>query len=582
MIAKNNIYVITLLLAIFSFSCLDRNNYKASLSSYPVEEENTMTSLLMSTFENVNDTVLLAYRGHELSTTNLIVDLYKQNQHLPIWTTAMKPNHDARELMRLFAKSAYYGLDTTFYQFSSLKKLYYALKEDNTPDVNTKALEYELLMSHNCFKIMSHMRTGVLDADTSIYGKPYIKYPNNFTTKLNDFINTGRITEGILALQPRTYRYIQLQKGMEKFLNSMNLNSDSFFIPDMETDSMLAYQKAKNILTTNNFYDPSYKAKEYANYMVNKISNFEQEPIGYTIDFSPVPDKDSVFIASLKKFQSLHGLHADGRIGTNTKNALLKTNRERFEQIAINMERLKWEKRKPARYVYVNLPAYKVRVVDKHMVIKTIDIVIGATWFKTPLFNSEIEYFTTNPRWYVPVSITKNELLPIIKKDSTYLKRKGYRVYDLEANPVQNVDWSKIEAGNLNIRLQQRPGRGNAMGKIKFFFDSGPYNVLLHDTNDKSKFKKEIRAYSHGCMRLAEPVEFGTTLAGIDNPSVRDSVKLWVDSGYQKRHIFSEPIPLYVRYVTCEADDNANIKFYYDIYGKDKELKERFFAQKNS
>jgi murein L,D-transpeptidase YcbB/YkuD len=118
------------------------------------------------------------------------------------------------------------------------------------------------------------------------------------------------------------------------------------------------------------------------------------------------------------------------------------------------------------------------------------------------------------------------------------------------------------------------------MGKIKYYFDSGENNVLIHDTNDKSKFKKDIRAYSHGCIRIAEPVKFGTTLVGLDRPNTADSVEIWVNTGQRKRYVFEEPIPLYVRYITCEANSKSHITFYPDIYGKDKELKKQLFASR--
>ncbi|NJO90698.1 MAG: L,D-transpeptidase family protein [Chloroflexia bacterium] len=174
-------------------------------------------------------------------------------------------------------------------------------------------------------------------------------------------------------------------------------------------------------------------------------------------------------------------------------------------------------KNRPVRYVYVNLPAYKLRVFNKHMVKKVYDVVVGTPWTKTPLLNSEIEYFTTNPKWYVPLSISKNEILPRIKKDPNYLARHGYKVYDTESNPVSNVDWSKVTVNNFNLRFQQKPGNGNAMGRIKFYFDSGENNILIHDTNDKSKFSKDIRAYSHGCIRISNPVNFGASLVSLEN-----------------------------------------------------------------
>lgn len=584
MIPRNFFFLVFVaLIIVLNYSCFDRKNYTSNTQAVVVEEESTMTELLTSTFESVNDSVHLAFRGKELETTPMIKKLYAENQYLPIWTTTLKPNHKGRELMRLFAKSAYYGLDTSFYQFGSINELYDILNEESTQDINSKALEYELLLTHNCFKMMSHLKVGLIRPDTSIYGQHYATYPKDFPRKLGEFINSGRLTDGMLSLQPKSYQYRQLQKGLERFLSQMALRTDSFSIPDPAKDSVLAYNTAKEILTVNSFYKPNNKAEEYAEYMINEIISMNSKPVGYKMDFdTPMePQVDKEFIKALKGFQKAHGLFPDGKIGANTKNALLKNNRERFEQIAINLERLKWEKRRPARYVYVNLPSYKVRVIDKHMIKKTYIVVVGAPWFKTPLLNSKIEYFTTNPKWYVPVSITRNEILPRIKNDSTYLARHGYRVYDLESNPIKNIDWAQVESGNLNFRLQQNAGRGNAMGLIKYYFDSGENNILLHDTNDKSKFSKEIRAYSHGCIRLGEPIKFGTTLVGLDQPTKADSVAIWVNQGQRIRYHFKEHIPLYIRYVTCEADSKANITFYHDVYGKDKELKEQLFAHRN-
>ena len=360
----------------------------------------------------------------------------------------------------------------------------------------------------------------------------------------------------------------------------MAFTTDSFNLPCPDKDSLMAYSKAKKILERNGYFNPASGVKEYENYTVNEITDLDSNTIGYTYNYNKPQKKDNIFIAALKNFQKAHGLHPDGKIGLHTKNALLLNNKERFEQIAINLERLRWEKRKPARYVYVNLPSYKLRVIDEHMVKKTYDVVVGTPWTKTPLLNSQIEYFITNPKWYVPLSISKNELLPRIKKDPSYLKRHGYKVYDTNSNLLNNVDWSKVEANNFNIRLQQSPGNGNAMGRIKYYFDSGENNILIHDTNDKSKFSKDIRAYSHGCIRIADPVNFGTTLVSLENPNTASSVKKWVDSRQRRKYTFESPIPLYVRYVTCEANSNANITFYQDIYGKDEELKRLLFARK--
>ena len=568
------------LFIILSSSCFDRQSYIAQDQTSLLQVENTMTSQLETTLKNVNDTINLAFRGQEFTTTKLIKQFYVLNQYIPVWTNNMEPNRYAREMMKLFARSAFYGLDTSFYHFSSLSELYSQLNEVDLKDRDKKALEYELLMTHNCFKIMSHLRSGVVKPDTSIYGYRLNPYPKYFSKKLASFVNEDILTEGILALQPNSYEYRFLQAGLENFVKNMVLSQDSLILPNAETDSSEMYEAAKEILITNNFYlSPEKNVKLYTDYAVNSITNFLTDTIGYTINHSPKLDLDTAFFNALKRFQKSNGLHPDGVIGNNTKNVLGINNMERYRQIAINLERLRWEKRRPKKYVYVNIPAYKLRVLDKGWIKKTFRVVVGAVYSKTPELNGQIEYFITNPEWNVPYSISSRELLPKIIADTTYLARNNYKILDENRQPIQGkIDWSQVNRENFNYFIRQSGGRGNALGTIKFIFPN-PYNVYIHDTQDKSKFNKEIRAYSHGCMRIENPLDLAQYLLESENDISPDSVMVWMNNHSRKQINLSEPIPVFVRYITCEADNKANITFYKDIYSKDEKLKKQLFAK---
>lgn len=562
-------------------SCFDRQNYITHEQTGLSQIENMMTSQLETTLKNVNDTINLAFRGQELYTTSLIKQFYIANQYIPVWTNNMEPNRYAREMMRLFARSAFYGLDTAFYQFSSLSEIYSQLNDVNLKDRDKKALEYELLMTHNCFKIMSHLRSGVIRPDNSIYGYRLNPYPKSFSKKLASFINDDLLTEGILALQPKSYEYRFLQAGLENFVKNMVLNQDSLIIPNPETDSLGAYKATREILIANNYYlTPEKNIKPYTDYTIKSITNFFSDTIGYTISFSPILDKDTAFFNALKSFQKSNGLHPDGLIGNNTRNALVINNMERFKQIAVNLERLRWEKRRPTKYVYVNIPAYKLRILEKGWIKQTFRIVVGAVYSKTPELNSQIEHFITNPAWNVPHSISSRELLPKIIADSTYLARHNYKILDENRELVkEKIDWSKVNRENFSYFIRQSGGRGNALGSIKFIFPN-PYNVYIHDTPSKSKFKKEIRAYSHGCMRLENPLDLAHYLLESENNISSDSLMVIMNKHIQKQINLSEPVPVFVRYITCEADNKANITFYKDIYSKDEKLKNQLFASR--
>jgi murein L,D-transpeptidase YcbB/YkuD len=545
----------------------------------PVEtNESPMATILENTLNNVNDSVQLAFGGEELFTTSLIKQFYKLNKNFPVWTSSMEPNKNAHELMDLFAKAQYFGLDTNFYQFTELKGLYNELENKNGQDLNKTAVDYELLMTHNCFKLMSNLHSGLLYADTSIYGANMTKYPSNFSQKLYNFISANNLTAGITNLQPKSYEYKRLIKGLEIFLNQTALSSETIQMVDPSIDSSMAYQNARKILIANNYLESSKLSHEKKFSVFVSIDDFNTNTSAEGFSYSSY--EDSLFQNALKKFQKVHGLSPDGKIGYNTVKALQLNNRDRFEQIAINLERLRWEKSRPSRYVYVNLPAYKLRVIDNYSIVKTYNVVVGAQATETPLLNSKIEYIITNPEWNVPYSISSNELLPKIKKDSTYLARHNYRIYDKDRNPIKEINWATVEKSNFKYSIQQGAGSGNALGKIKFIFPN-PYNVYIHDTQDKSKFSKDIRAYSHGCMRIQDPHEFAKTLLKLEPNNMADSVDTWLSRGNQKRISLPEPIPVFVRYVSCEADSDGKITFYHDIYGRDNKLKQKLFGKRN-
>ena len=577
--AKTILITISVSITGLILSCFDHNSIRSGNQSIPVNDDSPMALKLESTLKSVNDSVQLAFNGKELYTSMLIKSFYTLNNNYPVWTSGMEPNRYARELMRLFAKAQYYGLDTNFYQFTELKALYFVLKEKEHPELNKKALEYELLMTHNCFKIMSHLHAGVLNPDNAVYGTSREKYPEKYAEKLAGFINTDRLTEGIEELQPKSYEYRRLQKGLVQFISHSKLSADTFQMPDPAKDSLLAYEKAHEILMALNYLKTDNSIDETFEIELERYRKTGPE-MQASGDLLFLKNKDQrKFMAALKEFQKDHGLSPDGKIGLNTIKALQLNNRERFEQIAVNLERLRWEKNKPSKYVYVNIPAYKLRIIDSFNIVRTFKVVVGTPWSQTPMLNSDLEYFTTTPDWYVPHSISSKEILPKVKKDSTYLARHNYIILNKDRIPVSQVDWSTVETSNFNFFLQQTPGAGNAMGKIKFYFEN-PYTVFIHDTNEREKFNKDIRAYSHGCMRLHEPGEFASELLRLEKREIADSIQTWLDNKVRKVIRFNEKIPLYVRYVTCEADHKGHIVFYPDIYEKDLTIRNQLFANK--
>ena len=279
--------------------------------------------------------------------------------------------------------------------------------------------------------------------------------------------------------------------------------------------------------------------------------------LGVTADpESPLYD-DTVFRA-VKDFQQDKGLGSDGVLGPNTLRAMNGQRRQSADPTAAiiaTMERWRWLPRDLGRtYVMVNVPDFTLRVVRDHKLVWSTKIVVGKPNLKTPLTTAAMKYITVNPTWNVPPSIIRNEYLPVIERDPTALERTGLK---MEQNP------------DGTIRIFQPPGDRNALGRIRFNFPN-KFLVYQHDTPDKQLFSRDVRAYSHGCMRVQDPIKYGEVLLSLALPGEGyTQTRLRKMFGGSEINInFPKAIPVHLTYQTAFVDD-GKLTIRNDIYGWD-------------
>ena len=193
---------------------------------------------------------------------------------------------------------------------------------------------------------------------------------------------------------------------------------------------------------------------------------------------------------ALTHFQKRMGLEANGNLNLQTLRQINRPIEDRIKQIMVNLERFRWmpEEIGP-NYLLVNIPEFKLHVYEKGEHVYEANVVVGKIATKTKVFRGELATVILNPYWGIPKSIADNEILPKLKKGSSYLSENNMEVFEngIQINP-NKVNWSKkASSGPYNFR--QKPGRNNSLGKIKFLFPN-PYNIYLHDTPSKSDFKK--------------------------------------------------------------------------------------------
>jgi len=270
---------------------------------------------------------------------------------------------------------------------------------------------------------------------------------------------------------------------------------------------------------------------------------------------------DKTLADAVKKFQEQHDLAATGMLSAVTVEALNgHAQPDRVTDIIIaNMERWRWmPHRLPDTYVIVNLPDFTLRVMHNAKQTWTTRIVIGKPEMPTPIMTADMKYITINPTWNVPPSIVHHEYLPALAQDPTVLARMGLRI-------DRNADGS--------VHIWQPPGDKNALGRIRFNFPN-KFLVYQHDTPDKYMFALDKRAFSHGCMRVQDPVHYAEVLLSLVRPAdgyTEDRIKGMFGSGETDIQ-FPNFIPVNLTYQTAFVDDAGKLQLRDDVYGRDRTL----------
>lgn len=274
---------------------------------------------------------------------------------------------------------------------------------------------------------------------------------------------------------------------------------------------------------------------------------------------------------AVQRFQLDHGLTADGSADARTIAALNVDADQRLKSVVVAMERLRWMGSNPrgARHIWVNLPDFVARVVDNGRVTFLTRVVIGKVGADTesPEFSDLMEYMVVNPTWSVPRSITVREYLPMMQRDAN--AQAQLQVIDGNGNvvPRSAIDFAAYTNRSFPYSLRQPPSDGNALGKVKFMFPN-TYNIYLHDTPSKSLFGKEIRAFSHGCIRVAAPFDLAYVLLAPQSDDPQALFASYLNGGREQVLNIVTPIPVHLVYFTAWPNDQGKISYAADIYGR--------------
>lgn len=284
-------------------------------------------------------------------------------------------------------------------------------------------------------------------------------------------------------------------------------------------------------------------------------------------------------------FQKNHGLYADGIVGSLTQKFLNMSANEKIEQIRINLERMRFLPRDLGeKYLIVNIPEFKLKLIEDHTVKLSMNVVVGESKHPTPIFSDNMSYIVLNPKWNIPESITKKEIIPKLIKDPNYLASKGIDIYSSwhpeseKMNTQDIIDAFILEDLDSmpNFRLTQSPSSENPLGRMKFIFPN-KHAVYMHDTPAKSLFSNARRAYSHGCIRLSKPQELLNIIASEDKSLDLEKIDSILKETNEKSIGLSKKIPVHLVYLTSWVDEEGQLQFREDVYNYDKIQKSLYY-----
>jgi murein L,D-transpeptidase YcbB/YkuD len=241
----------------------------------------------------------------------------------------------------------------------------------------------------------------------------------------------------------------------------------------------------------------------------------------------------------------------------------------------LNLERWRWLPQDlGSRYLLINIPAFHLYVSESGEDVLTLRVIVGRVVRRTPVFSDTMRYLVFSPSWDVPPTILRQDKLPAIRENPAYAVEQNMRVFQLtdgtwtEIDPL-TVDWSS--ATSSTIRLRQRPGPSNALGRVKFMFPN-PFNVYLHDTPSRELFARSQRDFSSGCIRVERPAELAEYLLRDDPAWTPQAIRAAMVSGQERSVTLPRPLPVHIQYWTAWVGRDGVVQFRRDIYDRDAKL----------
>jgi murein L,D-transpeptidase YcbB/YkuD len=482
-----------------------------------------------------------------------------------LWVRNGVPTPQAVQMSKALSDPLRYGFPAGAYQ-SSLSDAQLQSLARGDADANL-LLQYDQDLSQRAARFARHLRYGRIDPRQAGFELPVrsVTIPEDIVATL---AHSNDIEAALSALEPTPPPYRMLKEALAHYRKLSREPSPP--LPPLATRAVRPGE--------------SYPDAALLRQRLAMLGDLPADAAPGKADVLDEP-----LVQALQNFQTRHGLRADGILGKQTHAALNVPLAERVRQIELSMERWRWLSGLPRPDVVINIPHYMLYALPRPNrsgeSLLEMPVIVGRTRDRTPIFSSQIDEVVFNPYWDVPRSITRNELLPRIRKDPGYLQRNHFEIVNgaSDNSPVLEPTPEAIEglaAGRF--RLRQRPGPDNALGPVKFIMPN-PYSIRLHGTSEPRLFQLAERALSHGCIRVSDPAALAEyVLANARGNWNSETVAEALCGTKPRRVVLDAPVRVLVFYATAAATTSRGMLFSTDIYGLDARLEKLLSAPPRS
>lgn len=484
--------------------------------------------------------------GGRIHQPAIVEEFYAELGYQPAW----QDRDQAARVLELLKASFEEGLEPDDYHYTQLMTLW-SDRDALMQDYDRRRARFDVLLTDGILLYIRHLLQGKVDPRTLDPSYNYSRLdfePRDISARLRSAIADNRIPEIVEQVRPPQPFYHQMKSALAYY---RELDQTRTFRPIPDNAVLKPGQSHSNIpALRQRLRDLGYQ-----------VSADNGQPI-----YGPGLE------SAVRQFQADHGIDVDGVIGRQSYNFLNMSYSARVDSLRINMDRVRWISQSISDdYIVVNIAGFELYYHRGQEFQWETPVMTGTIQHQTPIFTAKLKYLEFNPIWTVPRSIIGRSLLPKFKANPQYVNDNNYHLYNRQGKQVDpmSIDWASASISNFPYSVVQQPGDKNALGRVKFIFPNR-YAVYLHDTPSRALFSRSARAFSSGCVRVKQPLEFASVL--LNDPqrwSVEQVRDLVASRKPQERVYLDRDVDVMLMYWTTSPTGDGRLQFHADVYGKD-------------